>query len=181
LDARDAHNRKEWEREQWQRAHEENVDRALTSRLNSFRESVKPHMENISEEVLSLRAEFQLADGEQPTGENWITNELVFSPESAPALMLHFTAHPEELQRIAALPNPRAVSREMAKLEARLDAATTGASSKRDSDVSRAAPPVKPVTGKPYVTESGYREGMSLDEYYKIRSKSAIADVPRVT
>jgi hypothetical protein len=85
--------------------------------------------------------------------------------------MLHFTEHPEDLQRIAALSTPRAVSREMAKLEARLEAATSGNSSKRE-DVSRAAPPVKPVTGKPYVSEGEeYRPGMSLDEYARIWRK----------
>jgi hypothetical protein len=86
--------------------------------------------------------------------------------------MLHLSEHPDELQRIAALTTPRAVSREMAKIEARLEAATTGDPSSKREEVSRAAPPVKPVAGKPYVTESGeYREGMTLDEYAKIWKK----------
>ena len=87
--------------------------------------------------------------------------------------MRYFEEHGDEFQRIAALTNPRAVSREMAKIEARLESATAGDSTKRDEDVSRAAPPVRPVTGKPYVTESGeWKPGMTLDDYAPIWKKS---------
>lgn len=173
LDARDDYNRRQWESGIVQRAQEQAQQHAQTQHLEQaagrFREAAKAVVGQISEEVGQLRTSFQLAPGEPETAENWIANELVFSPEQAPALMLHFTEHPEDLQRIAALSNPRAVSREMAKLEARLDAATTApAPSDKREVVSRATPPVRPVTGTPYVTEqSGYREGMSLDEYYR--------------
>lgn len=169
LDARDSFNRSQWEGEITKRAQADAMTRALDQAAHRFRDSAAKVVDQISDEVGLLRTEFQLAPGEQATGENWVANELVFSPESAPALMLHFTAHPEDLQRIAALPTPRAVSREMAKLEARLDAATSGPSTRREEQVSRAAPPVKPVTGSPYVTESDeYRPGMTLDEYQKV-------------
>ena len=168
LDARDAHNRKAWEAETQKRSQAEAVDRAIGEQKRKFAEVTVPNLEKYSEEVLSLQTEFQIPEGTKPSGENWIANELFFSPESAPTLMLHFTEHPDELQRIAALPSPRAVSREMAKIEARLEAAPTATSPERE-DVSRAAPPVRPVTGKPYVSESDeYRPGMNLDEYAKV-------------
>jgi hypothetical protein len=173
LDARDAYNRQEWERELGRRAQEQAQENQLRQVADRFREAATPIVGKISEEVGALRTTFQLAPGEQESGENWIANELVFSPESAPALMLHFSAQPEELQRIAALKTPRAVSREMAKIEARLEAATTAsASSPEREDHSRATPPVRPVTGAPYVTGSDeYKPGMSLDEYRKVWEK----------
>lgn len=171
LDARDDYNRAQWESQVRESQARSAVDRALSDQVTKFHKAASQHLDQFSDDVLSLRTEFQLAEGEEPSGENWIANELVFSPETAPSLMLHFSAHPEDLQRIAALSTPRAVSREMAKLEARLEAAPTGNGAKRDEDVSRAAPPVKPVTGKPYVTEEGYRQGMSLDEYVRWRKR----------
>jgi hypothetical protein len=171
LDARDAYNRKSWEAETRQRSQAEQVDRAIGEQKRRFAEVTVPNLEKYSEEVLSLQTEFQIPEGAKPTGANWIANELFFSPESAPTLMLHLTEHPEELQRIAALTSPRAVSREMAKIEARLEAATTATSPERE-DVSRAAPPVRPVTGKPYVTESDeWKPGMNLDDYSRIWNK----------
>lgn len=170
-DARDEWNRKRWEAETQKRAQAEAVDRAIGEQKRKFAEVTVPNLEKYSEEVLSLQAEFQIPEGAKPKGENWIANELFFSPESAPTLMLHFTEHPEELQRIAALSSPRAVSREMAKIEARLEAAPAGNSPEREV-VSRAAPPVRPVTGKPYVSESDeWKPGMTLDDYSRIWNK----------
>ena len=171
LDARDAYNRKTWETESSRRSQAEATQRAVDEQKRKFSEVTVPNLEKYSEEVLSLQTEFQIPEGAKPSGANWVANELFFSPESAPTLMLHLTEHPEELQRLAALTSPRAVSREMAKMEARLEAATTATSPEREV-VSRAAPPVRPVTGKPYVSESDeYRPGMNLDEYARIWNK----------
>lgn len=172
LDARDAYNRAQWEEESRQRQRMSAAEHALSAQIKKFSDATKPYLERFSEEIKTLKSEFQLAEGERPTGENWLVNELIFSPETAPTLMLHLTEHPEDLQRIAALTTPRAVSREMAKLEARLEAVTAGDSSEREVEVSRAAPPVRPVAGKPYVTESNeYRPGMTLDQYAKVWRK----------
>ena len=149
-------------------------ERHLMDQANIFTAKIKEAgiTEKLSAEVLALQPIFTLEPKQVPDGSNFIASELFSSPESAPALMLHFTEHPEELQRIAALTTPRAVSREMAKIEARLEAATAGTSSKSKEEVSKAAPPVKPVSGVPYVAESDeYREGMSFDEYARLRQK----------
>jgi hypothetical protein len=156
------------------RAEQEHAARVRYDAEEKFRQAAAPIQERFSEEVLQLKTVYQaLEAGEPVSGANFVATEFVLSPETAPALMLHFSEHPDDLQRIAALSNPRAVSREMAKLEARLEAATAGNGSRRDDDVSRAAPPVRPVSGKPYVTDATeYRPGMSLDEYAKVWSKS---------
>jgi hypothetical protein len=87
--------------------------------------------------------------------------------------MLYLEEHPDALQRIAALSNPRAVSREMAKLEARLESAAAGTRAKPDKEeVSKAAPPVTPVTGTPYVAEGGEPDiSKGFDSYHKARQK----------
>ena len=181
LDARDAYNREQWTKDVQERIQSVQARQAEVSSLEQavgrFREAAATVADQISEDVGNLRTTFQLAQGEQESGENWLANELVFSPENAPALMLHFSAHPDELQRIAALSTPRAVSREMAKLEARLEAATTAnePSAEREKPVSKATPPVRQVTGAPYVAErDSFRPGMTLDEYAKVWNKQRI-------
>ena len=174
LDARDAYNRDQWERSVQERAQAEAFDRAFDAHAAKFREAALPHAEKYSEEVLTLKTSLQHytdSPGQPFSASNWIADYLFANTEAAPTLMLHLSEHSDDLQRIAALSNEHAVSREMAKLEARLEAAPAGDSPKRE-DVSKAAPPVRPVTGKPYVTESdGYKEGMSLDEYARIWRK----------
>jgi hypothetical protein len=101
-----------------------------------------------------------------PNASNWIADELVFSSENAPALMLHLSEHPDELQRIATLSSPRAVTREMAKLAARLEAASAGVSSKPEP--SKAKPPVRPVTGSPHAADpTDVSEEMPFEEHVK--------------
>ena len=149
-------------------------------KIDAAKTALHAVLEQVSDDVRELKAEFQLPDGETPTADNWIANELVLSSENPGALMLHFSSEAgiDDFQRIAALSTPHAVSREMAKLEARLElAAPPGNSPEPEPEVSRASPPLKPVRGAAHVADSaGYRQGMSLDEYAKhwnskVRSK----------
>lgn len=172
LDARDEWNLRRWTEQAQKQAQREAAmseqDRALSQAIQKFRESVGQDVSAWSEEVLSLKTEFQLADGERPSGENWIANELVFNPESAAPLGLYLSQHPDEFQRIASLSTPRDVSRAMAKLEARLEAANAGNGSER-VEKSKAAPPIKPVRGAPYVSDGdpGPKPGESFDAWFK--------------
>jgi hypothetical protein len=153
-----------------QRQQQEALDRRLNEQIEKFGNAIKPHVENFSPEVLSLKTEFQLQPNEKPVGQNWIANELFSSPESAPTLMLHLSEHPDELQRLAALPTPRDVTREMAILVTRLTAATpTGSNGAEREEVSKAKPPVKPVAGAPYVADGpkGPRDGEDFDSWLK--------------
>ena len=147
------------------------VDRELAEVSRRYAEAVRGKTDGWSDEIKTLRAEFQLGEGEQPDATNWIANELVFSPESAPALALHLSEHPDVFQRIAALTTPREVSRELAKLEARLEAATAGNGSRREEEVSKAPPPIKPVSGAPYVAEEDLSKDMPFHEYFERANK----------
>lgn len=99
----------------------------------------------------------------------------ILSSENAVGLMLYVSENydvPEFLQRIAALPDRESVVREVAKLEARLEAATTAPSSK--PDVSRAHPPVRTVTGQPTTTDDG--EPSDSDDYDTWKRKQDAKD-----
>ena len=69
----------------------------------------------------------------------------VLNSDSGPALMYHLSQNPEECDRIAGL-NPMSAIKEMGKLEARLEDASTGPSSSGQS-FTKAPKPIKPVGG----------------------------------
>lgn len=131
----------------------------------AFKAKIAEWNTQLSPDILALKPTFRLtAEDGPPTGHTWIADEIIDNTAHAPALMLHLSEHPEDYQRIAALETPRAVTREMAILVKSLAAAPTDTDAK--PTVSRAAPPVKPVTGSPhFAEEKGFREGMSLDDY----------------
>ena len=174
LDARDQWNRMRWTDDNRKRHEASAREQRMAETVNTFASKVKEAdvAGKLSEEVLALQPTFTLDEGQEPDGSNYIANELVASPETAPALLLYFSEHPDELQRVAALPTPRLVSRALGNIETRLEAATTGPDSERKT-VSKAAPPMKPVSGAPYVGdgESGPREGESFDSWYSRTKK----------
>lgn len=159
-------------REQQQRA----LDDRLVQQINKFGDAIRPHVETFSPDVLALKTEFQLRPGERPTASNWIANELFTDTENAPALMSHLSEHPDVLQRLAALPTPRDVTREMAILVTRLTAASpTGSNGAEREEVSKAKPPVKPVAGAPYVADGtkAPKEGEDFDAWLN-RTRPAV-------
>lgn len=123
---------------------------AVAQAVNKFEQSVKSELPDVLERVnpvlLDLKPSWRLGPGENQGPGNVIADEIISSPHAA-GIMLHLTEHPEDLQRIASLQTPRAISREMAKIEARLEVATAGTNPK--GAVSQAKPPVRPVTGSP--------------------------------
>lgn len=124
------------------------------------------------EGMLPLPSEF-LDDPKQFGPYHVVSDELTRS-EKAPALMLYLAEHPEVLQRIASLGSPREVSREMARIEGRLDGATTA--TRVLPQVSQAKPPVRPVTGAPHTAESVPDDGSSYEDhkrYWDAKEKSA--------
>jgi len=173
LDARDEFNREQVVEDLKKKETLDHTEKQIRGAFDKFYEAMGHEaLDQTKDTIGRLRSTFNLKPGEKETGENWLANEIVFSPEHARPLALHLHEHPDELQRIAALSTPRQVTFEVARLVTRLEAATTGADSSPKEEVSKAAPPVKPVAGAPYVADSDtYREGMSLDEYARIWNK----------
>ena len=169
LDARDQWNRMQWAAEHDQAQSRRRYHETLDGHVNGFHKAISEtrktdpeFLDKISDEVLNLVPTFRL-QGQASTAANWIADDFVFSPETAPALMLHFTEHPQEFQRIASLTSPRDVTREMAKLGARLDVAAAGTHSR--PEVSKAKPPVRPVTGSPQTADSDVTGDLSFEEH----------------
>jgi hypothetical protein len=69
----------------------------------------------------------------------------VINSDVGPAVMYHLSKNPEECDRISRL-HPMAAIKEMGKIEAQLEVASTGPTSRAES-VTRAPRPIKPVGG----------------------------------
>lgn len=117
-----------------------------------------------------LRQSYMLKPGEQKTAGHVISDHIALS-EVAPELCLHFADHPEDFQRIASLQTPWHITREMAKLEARLEKAPDAAPAGTVSRASTARPPVRPVTGAPVNAED--EENMPDAKYIAMNLKRA--------
>jgi hypothetical protein len=134
---------------------------------------------------------YGLPPGQIPGPRNMMANEILTS-EHGVQIALHLSEHPEVRERIEASAKAAyrlghgqedslkraeiAIAREMAKLERtvteRSEGVTAGTSpTERKPEVSKAAPPVRPVTGAPAV-ESGLRPGMDFDEYARNWNKT---------
>ena len=150
------------------------INDTIQGRRASFRErwaklsETDPEVSSkIAPELADLVPHYELPDGTRPSIENFIATEIVMS-DHGPEVALYLSDHPEEFQRLAALRTPRDVSREVAKLEVRLEGASTGTPPPRTS---KASPPVKPVNGAPFVADAdGLRPGESADDYIRRRN-----------
>ena len=156
-----------------QKAATSRMDQAFGDHLGKLGKAFTDAGVELSEEGIgSFKTSFQIPQGQQPTAENWIADEFVSDIASAPKLWMHFQGHPDELQRLATLTNPRAATREMAMIVARLDAANSGDSTEPEQTTSKAPPPVTPVKGAPYVDDGAvYKSGMEFDTYRKRADK----------
>lgn len=86
----------------------------------------------------------------------------VADSEIGPELLVYLTAHREDTQRLVTL-HPIQVIREMAKLEAQLEAAASGPAPV--AKVSHAKPPIQPVGSSPQLAEDDGSEDESVDKH----------------
>lgn len=116
--------------------HQQRVSK-FSTQIGERQKTDKDFLAKVSPAVLALKPFASLAEGEQGGPLNAIAEEMLDSPV-ATALMEHFTAHPAELERLAAIRSPRELIREFGKVEARLEKSTEAP-----------APPLKTVTSAP--------------------------------
>ena len=139
----------------WQRSQQHaRAEYAEQQRFGSYAQKVDAvlqrdpqWLDRISPEVLALKPFSRLAPGERPGPLNALAEEIIDSPHTV-ALLQHFTAHPDDLQRFQTL-RPRELTREVARLEARYDAAPAQGSASSAPAISQAHPPIQPVSGAP--------------------------------
>ena len=123
--------------------------------------------ERVAEVAAQLVPSFGLPPGVKPTAPNFAADEILTSKSGAPRIMLWLSEHPDALQRLATLKDPRDALREVARIDARLDSASPGQPApKAKTAVSQAPPPIRPVTGVPAATDSDDLTGdLSYDEF----------------
>lgn len=93
--------------------------------------------------------------------------QAILESEIGPQMMVHLAEHPDEYRRITSLPRPLMAYREMSKLEARLEAASTGPAPV--VSVSQAKPPLKPVGSAPSTGEkTDATDDMDVEEFIRV-------------
>lgn len=110
-------------------------------------EKVEPKwFDRVSEDVRAIVNEPSFArDPLTPLGpQHVLSDEIIRAGNTGPALTLYLSDHPEEMERILALPTPQEVQVEMRILAKSMK---TEAPGKKQIEVSKARPPVRPVAG----------------------------------
>ena len=140
----------------------EDIDRSLKQSSLARKEYAKTDgtwLEKVSEEVKAIANMPSIAvDREKVGADHIIADEIIIADEKDPSkaigprLMLHFTDHPEDLQRIRALRTYQAVQVEMRVLARSLNGAVTAGAAPKA--ISKASPPLRPVSGSPNTAES---------------------------
>ena len=155
----------------------EQQTRTMMGRVEAFRDRIAAateadpeSLERVDPEIQGLRPTFMLAPNERPGPENDIA-QAVFESEYSMELMLHLSAHPEEMVRLAGLPDSFAVARAMGALEAKVTAAPRprlGPAPEREAPASRAKPPVKPLSGSAQHAEEDVSDDMDFDDHMRV-------------
>ena len=145
----------------------EDRDRVWAESVKEVAQDDPKYLERLAPEIADAQPWYMLPKNQPPGPENFVAAEIDMS-ESPARLALHLSENPDIYQRLVALQAPRLITREVARIEREMEApaAPTGTPAKPPS-VSQAPPPPSPVRGAPPAAESGYRPGMSFDEYLK--------------
>ncbi len=125
-------------------------------------------LNSLSEDVAELTPTHKMRPGERRTVWNAIADEIIDSEQSA-ALLVHLSANPDELQRLATL-QPRALTRAMAILGHSLADVAPPPAATPKAQISQARPPVRPVEGAAAVgDENSLDDDAISDEEYRHR------------
>ncbi len=122
--------------------------------------------ESVNSFAATLVPARELPPGQKPTARNVIADVIIES-DKPDALLKHFRDHPEDLQRISALPRTVDAFRQMGKLEARLEAASSTGPASQTPVVSQAKPPLKPVSGSPSISDDAPDDDEPFEKHYK--------------
>ena len=158
---------KEWEAKAEQTAKvkeyakgiDEQLGRALAAR-KEYEKTDPAWFGKISEEVKTLANNPSVARDpeEKLRADHIIADEIILADEKDPSkavgprLMLHLTDHPDEFQRLRALHTPTEIQVEMRILARSLNGAVTAGAVPK-AQVSKASPPLRPVSGSPHTAD----------------------------
>jgi hypothetical protein len=153
--------RMESEAEAFARRQQEKVD-AFNSRVKKAKEADPEVIDRIDPRLLQLQPTFTLPPGSQVTAANDIAQAIIESDHSA-ALLLYLSEHEEVMGELLRLPDSYAVTRAVGRLEAKLADAPPPA----PKGVSKAPPPVRPVSSTPNPGDPDILGEMDFDTFYR--------------
>jgi hypothetical protein len=122
-------------------------------------------MRRVSPEMLELKPTFTLPPGTPARPENDIAQAIVES-EHPEALLVHFSEHSEDYERLLRLPDTYQVVRAIGALEARLEKGQQPGNVIAEA-VSKAKPPVKPISGSAQYNDD-LSDDIDFDEYVRL-------------
>jgi len=147
-----------------------NTVETYNERVEAAKASDPDVMSRVSEDIQALYPTFMLTPDQRPGPENDIAEAIVKSPNTV-ALQLFLTEHPEEMDKLMAMPDAYAIHYAMGGLEAR--AVTPAkeapeAPEPKEEPMSNAKPPIRPVSGSPQRGEEEVDDDTSFDEHKRI-------------
>lgn len=143
-------------------------------RVTTFADKMSKHLEadpqfweRVSPDVVNLRP-LSVMDENEPKGPLNLLAEHFLTSDDPAALIQYFSDSPEEVKRFSQFQTEAQFWREVGKVETRIGSAATTASA-TVPEISKAAPPARPVTGGP-PTGSPDPNKMTFEEYAKWQS-----------
>lgn len=123
-------------------------DRQFNERLKAAKDADPQFITKLSADVRSLRPRDDLQPGERPTPLNDVA-DLILRSETPDRYMRHFSDHPEELARFAALPDPATVHFQFGLLHAQLHTDAKPAPTPTPKKLISDFTPPAPIVDKP--------------------------------
>ncbi|HMF95083.1 MAG TPA: hypothetical protein VKE96_12345 [Vicinamibacterales bacterium] len=131
----------------------------LTDKLQAYEQSHPGFQRGLHPSVIDIKFT-------TPKELGTMLGDLIVDSDHTAALLDHFSRNLGDFQRIAAL-HPVLVAREIGKIEARFDAASSGPAS-RPQPISHAKPLNKPVGGSPHVADDDDDESeLPIEEFVR--------------
>lgn len=146
------------------------VVKTFNEHLETAKAADPDFLDRVDNELLSIFPTFMLTPDQTPGPANDMAEAIVKSDNTA-ALMLHMSAHPEEVRRILALPTPLDVAVAMGRLDATVGRAEAPPSVPVPSvapTMSKAHAPVTPVTTSTSKATDEVTDDSSLDDHFRI-------------
>ena len=186
LDARDSYNRQSWEREHSSHQYADEQVKKVREHVGTFLQHVKPEVvDDWDPDLRAAEPYYMASDPNSLSADSFIVGEAIYAGPAGPAILTHLSNHPEELRRVRSMKSAVDIRVEIMVLARTLGSrtdATAGdppASGERapKPSLSKANPPVRPVTGAPSIAEgeSGPKEGESFDSWMSRTQKRSTA------
>lgn len=169
MDARDAERERQSQEREFQTEQEQRIEKHVTGfreRMQKAQAADPDLLQRIDPRLLALSTSFQAAEKGQQAGPAEMLADLYTSSEWGPEVLIHLSAHEEDVVRLLKSESPTALIREFGRLEAKVARETeTPAPSAPRRTVSNAPPPLQPVSTSATETEPDLYGEISYDEF----------------